>query len=350
MIDSGVTFIVPAHNGERWLDEVFESISAQRDGRPFEVIAVDDGSADGSPGILARLAAEGQMLVLPATSRGAAAAMNAGIRAARHPLICLVDQDVVLQPGWLTHLLAALAQPGVAAAQGCYVSDRSAPVIARVMALDLEQRYASLTGTTTDHVCTGNSIYRAEALRRVGLFDESFGYGCDNDMSYRLAEAGYEIRFCREATAIHRCRDSVGSYLVQQYGLGYGRLDLVAKHRRHVRGDAVSPAMMMAHAPLMLGALGAGLVASVLCLAGHPWHLPAGLSFALVGVLVLERSVAAVRALRRFGDPAALCFVPVHLLRDVAWAGAIMAWGVRRAVRLKPRPWHSMRRQRNGKR
>ena len=61
MIDSGVTFIVPAHNGERWLDEVFESISAQRDGRPFEVIAVDDGSADGSPGILARLAAEGQM-------------------------------------------------------------------------------------------------------------------------------------------------------------------------------------------------------------------------------------------------------------------------------------------------
>ena len=44
---------------------------------------------------------------------------------------------------------------------------------ARVMGLDLEQRYARDPDGRTTHVCTGNSAYRAEALRQVGLFDES---------------------------------------------------------------------------------------------------------------------------------------------------------------------------------
>ena len=40
----GVSFVVPVHNGRRWLPAVLDAIDAQRDGRPFEVIVVDDGS------------------------------------------------------------------------------------------------------------------------------------------------------------------------------------------------------------------------------------------------------------------------------------------------------------------
>ena len=63
--------------------------------------------------------------------RGAAAAVNAGIRDTRHALICQVDQDVVVQPGWLAPLLEALRAPDVAAAQGRYVAGPSAGVWAR---------------------------------------------------------------------------------------------------------------------------------------------------------------------------------------------------------------------------
>ena len=79
-------------------------------------------------------------------------------------------------------LTAALDDPTVAAAQGYYATDPGAPIPARVMGLDLEQRYASIADGDTDHVCTGNAAYRVEALHRVGLFDESLGYGYDNDM------------------------------------------------------------------------------------------------------------------------------------------------------------------------
>ncbi len=110
------------------------------------------------------------------------------------------------------------------------------------MSLDLEQRYAAIVGGDTDHVCSGNSAYRAEALRRVGLFDESLGYGYDNDISYRLRATGY--RGSRSAARRAACiggAKGLSGYLRQQYGFGYGRIDLVAKHPRRFSGDAVSP-------------------------------------------------------------------------------------------------------------
>ena len=342
MTAPGVSFIVPVHNGERWLEEVLISILDQRDGRPFEVIVVDDGSTDRSRDVLATWAARGAIRLLRSTSRGAAAALNLGIRKARHPIVCLVDQDVVLQPGWLGALLGEFGAPHVAAVQGYYLTDRRAPLLARVMGLDIEQRYARIGAGPTSHVCTGNSAYRLEALHNAGLFDEGFGYGLDNDMSYRLARAGYELRFCPAANSVHRWRETLGSYLRQQYGLGYGRLDVVARHPHQLTGDAVSPPVMMAHAPLMLGALGAGVAALVLRGVGQPWHPAAWICAAVIAFLALERLLAGMRATIRHRDPAGLCFMPVHLLRDLAWALAIVVWTARRLARRARHPSHSM--------
>ena len=162
--------------------------------------------------------------------------------------------------------------PASVAVQGYFVTDPQAPVVARVAGMDLEQRYAAIGEGPTSHVCTGNSAYRAEALHKVGLFDESFGYGYDNDMSYRLMRAGYALRFCPGAKSVHRWRETLRGYLVQQYGQGYGRLDIVWKHPGWVAGDAVSPSMMMAHAPLMAAALASGAASLLLRAAGLPWR------------------------------------------------------------------------------
>ena len=141
--------------------------------------------------------------------------------------------------GWPRSWLA-LDDPSVAAAQGCYIDDADASFFARVMGLDLEQRYARLEAHP-DHVCTGNTAYRAAALHDVGLLDDSLGYGYDNDLSYRLQAAGYRLAFCRDARSRHRWRDGLAGYLAQQYGFGYGRLDVVARHPARYTGDAVSP-------------------------------------------------------------------------------------------------------------
>jgi cellulose synthase/poly-beta-1,6-N-acetylglucosamine synthase-like glycosyltransferase len=340
---TGVSFVVPVHNGAALIRDTLASILAQADGRPMEIIVIDDHSNDGSLDLLRELAAEWPLRLVAAESRGAAAAINTGVRAARYPIICQVDQDVVLHSEWMSRLTAEFDDPAIAAAQGHYTSVAHASWCARAMSLDLEYRYAAIEGKDTDHVCTGNSAYRGEALQRIGLFDEALGYGYDNDVSYRLRDAGYRLAFCREARSSHRWRDGLLGYLQQQYGFGYGRLDLVAKHPRHVNGDKVSPAAMMAHPVLMALAIASGMLALFLAAVGAPWTGAAWTAGVVVAGLAIERFAAGVAATVRYGTPVPLGFPLLHLCRDVSWVVAMAVWLARRVAGRPSRPVHSMR-------
>jgi hypothetical protein len=337
-----LSVVLPVRNGARWLEDVLAAIRAARHDGPLEIVAVDDGSTDGSRDILARHAAAGRLTLLDGPRRGAAAALNLGIRAAAHPFIAQIDQDVVIGPDWIERLLEPLAGPGVAAAQGHYLPAPDAGPWARVMGLDLRQRYDAL-GPWTNHVCTGNSIYRTSALLDVGLFDESLGYGYDNDLSYRLTAAGYRLAFRPDATSTHYWREGLVGYAKQQYGFGYGRLDLVARHRGRVGGDDVSRLPMMLHAPLMAAALALALAAAGTWAIGRSPALPLAGAAAIVAALALERFVAGARAAAAFNDPAGWWFAPAHLVRDAAWASAIAAWSLGRLGGARPRPSDSMR-------
>jgi GT2 family glycosyltransferase len=339
----GVSFVVPLHNGAACIRESLESIVAQGDGRPMEIIVVDDSSSDDSSALVRQLAQRWPLRILDGEGRGAAAAINVGVRAARFPIVCQVDQDVVLRPGWLQRLVGELRDPSVAAVQGYYATDASASLCARVMGFDLEQRYAAISGADTDHVCTGNTAYRAEALRRIGLFDESFGYGYDNDASYRLRRHGYRLRFCRDARSVHRWREGARGYLRQQYGFGYGRIDLVAKHPERFRGDSVSPAGMMSHPILMAAALVSLAGAFAASFAGLPSRAFGMAGGFVIAALALERCAAGARAAHRFKDPTPLVFPLLHLGRDLAWVAAMAMWIGRRLAGRPPRPRHSMR-------
>jgi hypothetical protein len=192
-------------------------------------------------------------------------------------------------------------------------------------------------------VCTGNTAYRVEALKQAGLFDETLGYGYDNDISYRLVHAGFRLVIDDRARSVHCWRDSWWSYLGQQYGFGYGRLDLVAKHRRRASGDDVSGLVMMLHAPTMAVAVLMLLLSAVLAIAGSPSGLPLTIGLTLIAALAAERFVAGVRAAVTFGDPAGLWFAPIHLMRDLAWVAALASWSVHRARGGSARPSRSMR-------
>jgi cellulose synthase/poly-beta-1,6-N-acetylglucosamine synthase-like glycosyltransferase len=338
---TGVSFVVPVHNGAACVEETIASILAQSDGRPMEIIVVEDGSGDNSAAVLDSMTAVYPLTVIVGPGRGAAAAVNAGVRVARHPIICQVDQDVVLEPGWLKALVACLSNPAVAAAQGRYVVERHASFFARITGLDLEQRYADLE-EHPNHVCTGNTAFRASALHAVGLLDDSMGYGYDNDLSYRLQTEGYRLAFCRAARSRHRWREGWTGYLAQQYGFGYGRLDVVARHPERWMGDAVSPASMMAHPPVMAMAL-CLLCAGGLLAASSPWSITlVTAGAALVLGLAIERTVTGIRLWKRFGDRAALAFPVVHLARDVVWVAAVVVWICRRLLRRRLKPEHSM--------
>ena len=340
---TGVSVVIPVRNGARWIRDVITSVDAQGDDHLIEIIVVDDNSADTSRDLIDGLSPNSPLTLLSGRGRGMAAAINLGVRAARFPIICQVDQDVVLEPGWMSALLATLEDPEVAAVQGYYRAPPDAGLWSRIMGLDVEQRYAAIRGADATHVCTGNVAYRAEALHSVGLFDEELGYGLDNDMSYRLVDAGYRLSFCRTARSWHHWREGFLGYCRQQYGLGRGRLDVVAKHPGRVGGDTVSSMTMMLHPALMAVGLSAGAGTLAAAAAGAYSEPLAIAAIGVIGALGLERTVAGVRASMRFRDPVAVLFPIAHLIRDVVWVGAVLAWLPRHIVGRPPRPGDSMR-------
>jgi glycosyltransferase involved in cell wall biosynthesis len=341
MTTKGVSFVVPVLNGRRHLRKVLNAILREADGHPFEVIVVDDGSTDASRVVIDSVCrrTRAPIRIVAGAGRGAAGALNAGIREAQYPFIAQIDQDVVIGSGWLQILLERLERDThIAAAQGRFIVPSTAGFWARMSGRDLDVRYADLTRRTVDHVCTGNTVYRASAVYRIDLFDERLGYGYDNDASYRLLASGATLAFCPDATAEHHWREGVAGYLRHQFGVGYGRLDLVRAHPRRCTGDAVSGALMISHAPVTIAAIALAATAVV-------WPVAAVYAFALLAALAGERAIAALRAWRLTGDSAVLLFPAAHLLRDVSWAAATVIW-ISRQFTGGSLPSHSMPRRR----
>ena len=89
-----VSVIIPVYNGARYLRACLESVFAQTY-RPFEVIVVNDGSADDS-GVIAQSFPD--VHYIQQSNQGVAAARNNGIEAARGEFYAFLDQDDLWKP------------------------------------------------------------------------------------------------------------------------------------------------------------------------------------------------------------------------------------------------------------
>jgi glycosyltransferase involved in cell wall biosynthesis len=93
-----ISVVMPVYNGEAFLGPAVESILAQTC-RDFEFLIIDDGSTDGTPAILREFEArDPRVRVLCQEHGGLVAALNAGVAAARAPLIARMDADDVSTP------------------------------------------------------------------------------------------------------------------------------------------------------------------------------------------------------------------------------------------------------------
>lgn len=104
-----VSVIVPYYDEAQHLEACLRSILAQR-GVSFEVLAVDDGSRDASPAIVARLAgaSRGRLRALAQDHKGPGAARNLGARQARGRILVFVDADMRAAPGFLARITAPI--------------------------------------------------------------------------------------------------------------------------------------------------------------------------------------------------------------------------------------------------
>jgi len=115
-----VSVVVPVYNEAGNLGPLLDEIAAALGGRAYEVVAVDDGSTDGSLEELVALRARHPALriVRFARNAGQSAAFAAGFRAARGAVLVTMDADLQNDPADVPALLDALERSGAGAAVG----------------------------------------------------------------------------------------------------------------------------------------------------------------------------------------------------------------------------------------
>lgn len=236
--DYGLTSVViVTHNQRALTEQCVDSIQMRTDA-DIELIFVDNGSDDGTPGFLDSV--PGARVIRNRENRGFPVAANQGIRAAQGQQILLLNNDTIATTGWLERLLEAL------------YSDESLGMVGPLSNnVSGEQQVAAgytsfedLDGWAWDH-CTRNSLsapqtvvrtdrlvgfcllIRRELIQRIGDLDERFGIGCfeDDDLCRRALESGYQLAIATNSFVHH-----VGSATFQ--GAGFDLREILQTNQR----------------------------------------------------------------------------------------------------------------------
>jgi glycosyltransferase involved in cell wall biosynthesis len=125
-----ISFIVPAHNEEAHLPRTLDAllVTADKLGRPYEVLVVNDASTDGT----AEVARNRGARVIDVAHRQIATTRNAGARAAKGETLFFVDADTQVNTAVIREALGAMERGAVGG--GCiFVYDGWIPRWARVL-------------------------------------------------------------------------------------------------------------------------------------------------------------------------------------------------------------------------
>ncbi|MEU5114798.1 glycosyltransferase [Streptomyces longwoodensis] len=232
-----VSVIVPAYNEKECIANTLESLA--RSTHPIEVVVVDDGSTDGTSQI-ARAAADRlgmrNVRIVRQENAGKPAALNNGVRSARHDIVVMMDGDTVFEPDTVRQLVQPFADPRVGAVAGnAKVGNRDTLIgawqhIEYVMGFNLDRRmYDLLRCMPTIPGAIG--AFRREAVLEVGGMSEDT-LAEDTDITIALHRAGWQVVYQEHARAWTEAPGSLKQLWSQRYRWSYGTMQALWKHRK----------------------------------------------------------------------------------------------------------------------
>ena len=172
-----ISVVIAAYQAERWIGEALDSILAQT--RPAdEIVVVDDGSTDGTPGVLGSYS--DRVRILRQDNRGAPAALNRAISETGGEFIALCGSDDVWEPHkleWQEEAISAHPEVDVlfghARLFGLTERDHARPPAGMVGPLETNALRDALFAE--NFICAPSVLVRRSLFARLGPFLEGIG-------------------------------------------------------------------------------------------------------------------------------------------------------------------------------
>ncbi len=220
----GVSVVIPSRNGRDLLDRCLPRIYDAD-----EIIVVDNGSDDGTAEFLA---ADFPSVTVEhnAEPLSFARAINRGIRRARYSHVCVLNNDMVAEAGFLAALRAAFDRvPGLFAStaqiffpEGQRREETGKTVMPSARSVtDFPVRCdVPLDGEDLTWVLYGSggcTLFDAAKLAALGGFDEVYepAYVEDLDLGVRAWQRGWATVYCRDARVLHQHRATTSKYFTE---------------------------------------------------------------------------------------------------------------------------------------
>jgi glycosyltransferase involved in cell wall biosynthesis len=212
------TAILRCHNNESTVERALRSLVDQDLGATLDIVAVDDGSSDGSWNCIEKFIPRVRAFRLT-PNRGNVAAAYAGFEQARRDYFFLLDADDYAEPNMASLLTSALSARPSAAFAYCDYTETDEAGHHRIVRID-------------GHVCrmiACNALFRRDIVAREGFWDRAFLLP-EYDLAVRLLckhdavhieQAPYH--YCRHSASVTR-QDGFFGRAMRQLDERYGHL------------------------------------------------------------------------------------------------------------------------------
>ncbi|KAB1986906.1 bifunctional polysaccharide deacetylase/glycosyltransferase family 2 protein [Streptomyces triticiradicis] len=228
-----VTVIVPAYNEKECIANTLKSLATST--HPIEIIVVDDGSEDGTAEIAESLGMP-NVRVIRQENAGKPAALNNGVRKARHDIVVMMDGDTVFEPDAVHQLVQPFADPEIGAVAGnAKVGNRDTVIgawqhIEYVMGFNLDRRMYDLLRCMPTIPGAIGAFRRDAVLEAGGMSEDTLAE--DTDITIAMHRAGWRVVYQEHAKAWTEAPGSLKQLWSQRYRWSYGTMQALWKHRK----------------------------------------------------------------------------------------------------------------------
>ena len=229
-----VAVVIPAWNERAVICQTVRSILAS-DAGDFEILVVDDGSADGTAELVGEtFAGVPRVRVITQQNAGKWAALNRGFASTDAEVVVALDADTQFERDTVRRLAAHFSDPAVGAVAGNARVGNVRNLLTRWQALEyvtsqnLDRRALARLGCITVVPGAVGAWRRAAVLEAGGFADDTLAE--DADLTLRLLRRGWTIAYDDRAIARTEAPETVAAFLKQRFRWMYGTLQAAWKH------------------------------------------------------------------------------------------------------------------------
>lgn len=199
-----VSVVMPVYNCEQFLPEALASLLIQTF-EDFEIIAINDGSTDGSLRILERFAKlDNRLKIINQENSGIVTALNRGISEARGKYIARMDGDDISFPNRFKEQVSVLeTEPNTMLVAGDFeVIDEASRTLYREVVVP-DNEFISRAFYLRNAIAHGSVMFRKQAFEKAGPYSDKYGPTEDMELWLRMLKYG---KFTATGTSIYRWR------------------------------------------------------------------------------------------------------------------------------------------------